>query len=50
MPKQECWSEMSGNSGFDYAVSTETSKNPIPNHTLRRDSYADATIDLAHDS
>jgi hypothetical protein len=41
---------MSENSGFEYAVSTETSKNPIPNHTLRRDSYADATVDLAHDS
>ena len=50
MPKQECWSEMSGNSGFEYAVSTETLKNSIPNHTLRRDSYANATVDLAHDS
>ena len=50
MPKQECWSEMSENSGFEYAVSTETSKNLIPNRTLWRDSYADATIDLAHDS
>ena len=40
---------MSENSGLEYAVSTETSKNLIPNHTLRRDSYADATIDLAHD-
>jgi hypothetical protein len=37
------------NSGFEYAVSTETSKNPSPNHTLRRDSYADATVDLAYD-
>jgi hypothetical protein len=41
---------MSGISGFEYAVSTETSKDPIPNHTLRRDSYADAMDDLAHDS